>query len=74
MGWGIFKKIKNAFNKVKDFTRKIINKDNVRKVIDTGIKLAPAIGTAIGASQGSGQAGYAIGSSIQNIGNSLGFG
>ena len=87
MAWGIFKKIKNAFNKVKNWTRdkvirptintakKVFTPDNIKKFADTAVKLAPAITTAVATSQGAPPAtGMAIGSSIQSIGQSLGLG
>lgn len=87
MGFGIFKKIKDAFKKAAQWTRnniirpvvntakKIINSDTTKKIIDTGIKLAPAIATAAATSQGASPAtGMAIGNSIQSIGHSLGYG
>ena len=87
MSWGIFKKIKDAFNKAKQWVnnkvikpvvktaKKIITPDNIKKAIDTGIKLAPAIATAAATSQGAPpQTGLAIGNSIQSIGHSLGYG
>ena len=87
MSWGIFKKIKNAFTKAKQWVnnkiikpvvntaKKIINSDTTKKIIDTGIKLAPAIATAAATSQGAPPStGLAIGNSIQSIGHSLGYG
>ena len=87
MGFGIFKKIKEAFKKaaqwVKDkvikpvinFGKKILKSDTVKTVIDTGMKLAPALGGAVAASQGAPpQAGIAAGSAIQSIGKALGYG
>ena len=86
MAWGIFKKIKNAFKKASNWVKdkvinpvvntakKIINSDTTKKLIDTGVRLAPTIGAGIGASQGNPQAGMAAGTTIQNIGKSLGYG
>ena len=86
MSFGIFKKIKEAVKKAAQWTRdkvirpvikageKLIKSGDVKKLIDTGIKLAPMIGGAVGASKGNPQIGLAAGSTIQNIGNSLGFG
>ena len=87
MGFGLFKKIKDAFKKaarwvkdkiikpVIDTGKKILKSDTVKTVIDTGMKLAPAIGGAIATSQGAPpQAGMAAGSAIQSIGKSLGYG
>ena len=87
MGFGIFKKIKEAFKKaarwVKDKIikpvfntgKKILKSDTVKTVIDTGMKLAPALGGAVAASQGAPpQAGIAAGSAVQSIGKALGYG
>ena len=86
MAWGLFKKIKEALKKASSWVNrkvirpvikageKLIKSGDVKKLIDTGIKLAPMIGGAVGASKGNPQIGLAAGSSIQNIGNSLGFG
>jgi len=80
MGWGIFRKIKDGIKKagrfIKDRVIKPIAKpENVRKVIDTGIKLAPLIGAGVStAYTGNPQAGMMIGSKVQNVGNQLGFG
>ena len=54
---------------------KLIKSGDVKKLIDTGIKLAPMIGGGIStAKTGNPQSGMMIGSGVQNIGNSLGFG
>ena len=82
MGFGLFKKIKDAFKKastwLKDKVIKpVINigKKVVKPILNTGIKLAPAIASAVStAKTGSPQAGAAIGSGIQSIGRSLGYG
>ena len=86
MAWGFFKKIKNAFKKASDWVKdkvvkpavnivkKVIESPFTKKAVDTGVKLAPMIGAGIGGSQGNPQAGLAIGNTVQNIGNSLGFG
>ena len=87
MGFGFFKKLKDAFKKAGDWVKnkvikpvvntakKVFTPDNIKKVIDTGVKLAPAIATAVAASQGAPpQAGMAAGKAIQGVGNSLGFG
>ena len=87
MGFGLFKKIKDAFKKaarwVKDKVikpvintgKKILKSDTVKSVIDTGMKLAPVIGGAIASSQGAPpQSGIAAGSAFQSIGKALGYG
>ena len=86
MGWGVFKKIANAIKKAVRWTgshiikpvvntaKKILNSDVTKKIVNTGIKLAPVIAGAVGASQGNPQAGLTIGNTIQGIGNSLGYG
>ena len=86
MGFGIFKKIKNALKKASQWinskvikpviktAEKVIKSDTTKKLLDTGVKLAPLIGGAVGASKGNPQAGLVAGNTIQNIGNSLGYG
>ena len=87
MAWGLFKKIRDGIKKaarwVKDKIikpvfntgKKILKSDTVKTVIDTGMKLAPALGGAVAASQGAPpQAGIAAGSAIQSIGKALGYG
>ena len=87
MAWGIFKKIKKAFNKAKEWTRdkvirpvintakKVITPSNIKKGIDTGIKLAPLIGGAVStATSGNPMPGLKAGHIAQGIGNNLGFG
>ena len=86
MGFGLFKKIKEAIKKAAGWVRdrvikpvvrtveKIVKSPTTRKIIDAGVKLAPAIGGAIGASKGQPQAGVAIGSTVQSVGNALGYG
>ena len=74
MGFGLFKKIKDAFKKAARWVKdKVV--PAVKPIIDAGMKLAPMIGGAIATSQGAPpQAGMAAGSAIQSIGKSLGFG
>ena len=87
MAWGLFKKIRDGIKKaarwVKDKIikpvfntgKKILKSDTVKTVIDTGMKLSPALGGAVAASQGAPpQAGIAAGSAIQSIGKALGYG
>ena len=87
MGFDLWKKIKDAFKKVgtwvKDkiimpvvnFGKRILQSDTVKSIVDTGMKLAPMIGGAVAASQGAPpQAGMAIGSAVQGIGRTLGYG
>ena len=87
MAWGLFKKIRDGIKKaaqwVKDkvikpvinFGKKILKSDTVKTVIDTGMKLAPAIGGAVASSQGAPpQAGMAVGSAVQSFGKTLGYG
>ena len=64
MAWGLFMKIKNALSKacqwvknkvikpVINTAKKVFTPENIKKVIDTGIKLAPAISIAVATSQG----------------------
>lgn len=86
MAWGIFKKIKNAVKKATQWVRdkvikpviktaeKVINSPTTKKLIDTGVKLAPVIGAGVGSAYGNPQAGLVAGNTVQNIGNSLGYG
>ena len=86
MGFGIFKKIKNALKKASQWinskvikpviktAEKVIKSDTTKKLLDTGTKLAPVIGGAVGSAYGNPQAGLVAGNTIQNIGNSLGYG
>ena len=87
MAWGIFRKIRDGIKKaaqwVKDkvikpvinFGKKILKSDTVKTVIDTGMKLAPALGGAIASSQGAPpQGGIAVGTAVQSFGKALGYG
>ena len=87
MAWGLWKKIRDGIKKaaqwVKDkvikpvinFGKKILKSDTVKTVIDTGMKLAPALGGAIASSQGAPpQGGIAVGTAVQSIGKALGYG
>ena len=87
MAWGFWRKLKDGFKKATQWVnnkvikpivttaKKVFTPENVKKVLDTGIKLAPAITTAVATSQGAPPAsGLAIGNSIQSIGHSLGLG
>ena len=74
MAWGLFKKIKNAIKKAAAWIKNN-GKEVVKPLLNTTVKLAPAISTAVAASQGlPPQSGYAIGKGIQMVGNSLGLG
>ena len=81
MGFGIFKKIKEAVKKTGSWIKnkvikrvintgkKFLKSDTLKTVIDTGMKLAPALGGAIATSQGAPpQSGIAAGSAVQSIG------
>ena len=87
MSWGIFKKIGQAFKKAAQWTRdkiikpvidtakKVITPDNIKKVIDTGTKLAPLIGAGVSTAAGGDPiTGFKAGHVVQGIGNNLGFG
>ena len=87
MAWGIFKKIKKAFqdagkwvhNKVikpvVNTVKKVVTPDNVKKAIDLGTKIAPLIGAGVStAAGGNPMAGLKAGHIAQGIGNNLGFG
>ena len=43
-------------------------------MLNTAVKLAPVIGTAVGAKFGNPQMGAQIGSIVQNVGGALGYG
>ena len=74
MAWGVFKKIRDGIKKAARWIKdKVV--PAVKPLINTAIKLAPAIGGAIATSQGAPpQSGMAAGTAIQSIGKSLGFG
>ena len=87
MGFGLFKKIKDALksagkwvhNKVikpvVNTAKKVITPTNIKKGIDTGIKLAPLIGGAVStATSGNPMTGLKAGHIAQGIGNNLGYG
>jgi len=86
MAWGIFKKIARAIKKASQWINnkvikpvintvdKVIKSPTTKKLLDTGTKLAPVIAGAVGSAYGSPQAGLVAGNTIQNIGNSLGYG
>ena len=84
MAWGLFKKIKNAFNKAKNWVSNNVIKpavnfikkpENIKKIVDTGTKLAPLIGGAVStAYSGNPMPGLKAGHIAQGIGNNLGFG
>lgn len=81
MGFGLFKKIKDAFkntgkwinNKIIKPAKKLITPDNIKKVISTANNLAPLIGAGIASASGAPPTtGMQIGHTIQGIGNKLG--
>jgi len=87
MGFGLFKKIKDAIksagkwvhNKVikpvVNTAKKVVTPDNVKKAIDLGVKLGPLIGGAVStATSGNPMPGLKAGHIAQGIGNNLGFG
>ena len=75
MAWGIFKKIKNAFKKVGQGIKKVFQPETIKKILNTGVKLAPIIGAGISTAAGAGPAaGMKVGHVVQGIGNNLGFG
>ena len=77
MAWGFWKKIKNAFSKAGKWVKdKIINPvlKVGKPVLNTAVKLAPIIGTAVGAKFGQPAMGAQIGSTVQTLGNSIGLG
>ena len=81
MAWGFWNKIKRGLrsagrwikNKIIDPLGRTIKKVG-KPVLNTAVKLAPVIGTAVGAKFGNPQMGAQIGSIVQNVGGALGFG
>ena len=81
MAWGFWNKIKNGFRSAgKWIKNKILTPlgRTIKKVgkpmLNTAVKLAPVIGTAVGAKFGNPQMGAQIGSIVQNVGGALGYG
>lgn len=81
MAWGFWNKIKNGFRSAgKWIKNKILTPlgRTIKKVgkpmLNTAVKLAPVIGTAVGAKFGNPQIGAQIGSIVQNVGGALGYG
>lgn len=86
MGFGFFKKLKNAIKKASQWinskvikpviktAEKVIKSPTTKKFIDVGVKLAPVIGAGVGSAYGNPQTGLVAGNTVQNIGNSLGYG
>ena len=81
MAWGFWNKIKNGFRSAgKWIKNKILTPlgRTIKKVgkpmLNTAVKLAPVIGTAVGAKFGNPQMGAQIGSIVQNVGGDLGYG
>ena len=87
MGFGLFKKIKEAIKKAAGWVRdrvikpvvrtveKIVKSPTTRKIIDDGVKLAPVIGAGVStAYTGNPQAGLAAGTAVQSVGRTLGYG
>ena len=81
MAWGFWNKIKNGFrsagrwikNKILTPLGRTIKKVE-KPMLNTAVKLAPVIGTAVGAKFGNPQMGAQIGSIVQNVGGALGYG
>ena len=81
MAWGFWNKIKNGFrsagrcikNKILTPLGRTIKKVG-KPMLNTAVKLAPVIGTAVGAKFGNPQMGAQIGSIVQNVGGALGYG
>lgn len=80
MGWGFFKKIKEAFKKAGQWVkRKVIDPvvGGVKKIfraepVKAVVKMAPVIGAAIGGAKGNPQMGLQVGQAVQGIGTVLG--
>ena len=81
MAWGFWNKIKNGFrsagrwikNKILTPLGRTIKKVG-KPMLNTAVKLAPVIWTAVGAKFGNPQMGAQIGSIVQNVGGALGYG
>ena len=74
MGWGFFKKVKDAIKKAGQFVKNKVIKPGVelvKKALPAVIKVAPAIGTAIGGMKGNPALGAQIGSMVSNVGQTL---
>ena len=84
MAWGLFKKIRDGFKKagrwvnnnvIKPAVNFVKNPDNIKKIIDTGTKLAPLIGGAVSTGLGGNpMSRMKAGHVVQGIGNNFGFG
>ena len=84
MAWGFWKKIKNAFKKagqwiknkviqpVVNFGKKVFTK--TKPILNTAVKLAPAIGAAVGGAKGTPPFGAQAGMAIPGVGGALGLG
>ena len=80
MGFGLFKKIKEALKSAGKWVhnkviKPVVKPENIKKVIDLGTKIAPLIGGAVStATSGNPMPGLKAGHIAQGIGNNLGFG
>ena len=75
MAWGLFKKLKEAFRKVKEGIKKVITSKPVKAIVNTGIKLAPLIGAGVASAAGAPPTtGMTVGNVVQGVGRSLGLG
>ena len=81
MAWGFWNKIKKGFRNAGKWVKNKIIKPVGRKIkkigrpmLNTAVKLAPVIGTAVGAKMGNPQMGAQIGSIVQQAGGALGYG
>ena len=87
MGFGIFKKIRDGIKKAAQWVnnkvikpavnivKKVVTPENIKKAIDFGTKVAPLIGAgAAAAGGGNPMQGFAAGTTVQNIGKTLGYG
>lgn len=81
MAWGFWNKIKKGLSSVGRWFKNKIFKPlgrTIKKVgkpmLNTAVKLAPVIGTAVGAKFGNPQIGAQIGGIVQQVGGALGYG
>ena len=71
MGWGFFKKVKDAVKKAGKWMRDKVINPVVKPIVKTGLdvikKYGPEIGTAFGSMKGNPQLGMKIGSMVQQF-------
>ena len=73
MAWGFWNKIKKGLSSAGRWFKKAVKKVG-KPMLNTAVKLAPVIGTAVGAKFGNPQMGAQIGGIVQQVGGALGYG